>query len=32
MWPDRVSSPKPLTYESVATPTALRDPAFDMSD
>ena len=23
MWPDRVSNPGPLTYESVALPTAL---------
>ena len=27
MWPDRVSNPGPLTYESVALPTALRGPA-----
>ena len=27
MWPDRVSIPGPLTYESVALPTALRGPA-----
>ena len=27
MWPDRVSSPGPLTYESGAIPTALRGPA-----
>ena len=27
MWPDRVSSPGPLTYESGALPTALRGPA-----
>ena len=27
MWPDRVSNPGPLTYESGALPTALRDPA-----
>ena len=24
MWPDRVSNPGPLTYESGALPTALR--------
>ena len=27
MWPDRVSNPGPLTYESGALPTALRAPA-----
>ena len=27
MWPDRVSNPQPLTYESGALPTALRSPA-----
>ena len=27
MWPDRVSNPGPLTYESGALPTVLRDPA-----
>ena len=27
MWPDRVSNPGPLTYESDALPTALRGPA-----
>ena len=27
MWPDRVSNPEPLTYESDALPTALRGPA-----
>ena len=27
MWPDRVSHPRPLTYESGALPTALRGPA-----
>ena len=27
MWPDRVSDPGPLTYESAALPTALRGPA-----
>ena len=26
MWPDRVSSPGPLTYKSGALPTALRGP------
>ena len=30
MWPDRVSNPGPLTYESGALPTALRGPAFMM--
>ena len=29
MWPDRVSNPGPLTYESGALPTALRGPAAD---
>ena len=29
MWPDRVSSPGPLTYESDALPTALRVPALN---
>ena len=28
MWPDRVSNPGPLTYESGALPIALRGPAF----
>ena len=28
MWPDRVSNPGPLTYESGALPTALRGPAY----
>ena len=28
MWPDQVSNQGPLTYESGALPTALRDPAF----
>ena len=28
MWPDRVSNPGPLPYESGALPTALRGPAF----
>ena len=27
MWPDRVSNPEPLTYESGALPTALCGPA-----
>ena len=27
MWPDRVSDPELLTYESGALPTALRGPA-----
>ena len=27
MWPDRVSNPGPLTYESGAQPTALCVPA-----
>ena len=27
MWPDRISNPGPLTYESGALPTALRSPA-----
>ena len=27
MWPDRVSNPGPLTFESCALPTALRSPA-----
>ena len=27
MWPDRVSNPGHLTYESGAPPTALRGPA-----
>ena len=27
MWPDRVSNPGPLTYESGALPTALCGPA-----
>ena len=29
MWPDRVSNPGPLTYESGALPTALCGPAPD---
>ena len=27
MWPERVSNPEPLTYESGALATALRGPA-----
>ena len=27
MWPDRVSNPGPLTYESGALPTTIRGPA-----
>ena len=27
MWPDRVSNPGPLTYESGALPIALQGPA-----
>ena len=27
MWPDQISNPGPLTYESGALPTALRGPA-----
>ena len=27
MWPDQVSNPGPLTYESGALPTVLRGPA-----
>ena len=30
MWPDLVSNPGPLTYESGALPTALRGPAMDV--
>ena len=30
MWPDRVSNPGPLTYESGALPNALRGPAVCM--
>ena len=32
MWPDRVSNPGPLTYESGALPTALRGPAANSAD
>ena len=32
MLPDRVSNPRPLTYESGALPTALRGPATDSAD
>ena len=31
MWPDWVSNPRPLTYESGALPTALRGPAVHQS-
>ena len=31
MWPDRVSNPGPLTYESGALPIVLRGPAFASS-
>ena len=31
MWPDRVSNPGPLTYESGALPTALRGLASGLS-
>ena len=27
MWPDRISNPGPLIYESGALPTSLRGPA-----
>ena len=30
MLPDRVSNPRPLTYESGALPTALRGPAVNL--
>ena len=30
MWPDRVSNPGPLTYESGALPTAIRGPAVSL--
>ena len=29
MWPDRVSNPGPVTYESGALPTGLRGPESD---
>ena len=32
MWPDRVSNPGPLTYESGALPIALRGPAIFLVD
>ena len=32
MWPDRVSNPGPLTYESDALPTALRGPAIKTAE
>ena len=31
MWPDRVSNPGPLTYESGALLTALRGPASEFN-
>ena len=31
MWPDRVSNPGPLTYESGALPIALRGPPYTCS-
>ena len=31
MWPDRVSNPGPLTYESGALPIGLRGPAHSPS-
>ena len=30
MWPDQVSNPGPLTYDSGALPTALRGPAISL--
>ena len=32
MWPDRVSNPGPLTYESGALPIALSGPGTDSAD
>ena len=32
MWPDQVSNPEPLTYESGALPTALCGPAWSIED
>ena len=32
MWPDWVSNPGPLTYESGALPIALRGPAFSCNN
>ena len=32
MWPDQVSNPGPLTYESGALPTALCGPAWIIED
>ena len=32
MWPDRVSNPGPLTYESGAIPTARHGPALLVED
>ena len=29
MWPDRVSNPGPLTYQSGVVPTALRGPSME---
>ena len=31
MWPDQVSNPGPLTYESGALPTVLREPALEFA-
>ena len=31
MWPNQVSNPGPLTYESGALPTALRGPAYPVN-
>ena len=31
MWPDQVSNPGPVTYESGALPIALRGPASEQS-
>ena len=32
MWPDQVSNPGPLTYESGVLPTALHGPALEMEE
>ena len=32
MWPDRVSNPGPLTYQSGVLPTALRGPALSLEN
>ena len=32
MWPDWISNPGPLTYESGALPTALRGSAYKSDD